>query len=295
MFPLYELLSHAELTNPRRSTPQSVEARRSARHARCGRLTLFPCVARSERIEAIEEDEPRVVAAISNVSSTGVGLLHSDELPAGLQFDVDWESGDEIIPLRFEVVHSRPTSAGMFRTGARLMFGEMPAEPQPTTFCSPVESSDSAAPVLRFESASIEAEPTATAVEIPARTSIESIESSELTGETDAPPAVSSPGVLRFEPAEYSGPSAESTALPGTFNISAAFGFDKTERLDGVTTCGWERSLEIRRSGDRLWIYIHSPGKKNGWGLFVNPSEFEAALNRVQESASSPFITTRAA
>jgi len=278
MFPLYELLSHAELTKPRRVAPQAVEARRSARHARCGRLTLFPCVERPEPIDTLEE-EPRVVAAISNVSASGVGLLHDEELPTGLQFEVDWESGDERIPLRFEVVHSQPTSAGMYRTGARLVFGELPLEALPTQL--PALPEPAAEPVMRLVSDDGEVSEVAAAAE--------SNESSEEAAPTTIP------GILRFEPEQTTAPASETPTPPGTFSVSAAFGFDKTERLDGVTTCGWERSVEIRRAGDRLWIYIHSPGKKNGWGIFVDPNQFEAALQRVQESAKSPFITTLAA
>jgi hypothetical protein len=81
----------------------------------------------------------------------------------------------------------------------------------------------------------------------------------------------------------------------GTLRISSAFGFDKTQTIQGVTTCGWERSISLRRDGDRLWVYIHSPGKKNGWGIYVNPDQFESALDSVQQSATSPFISTLAA
>jgi hypothetical protein len=281
MFPLYELLSHAELTKPRRVAPQVVEARRSARHARCGRLTLFPCVERPEPIDLLEE-EPRVVAAISNVSTEGVGILHDEELPQGLQFEVDWESGDERIPLRFEVVHSQQTSAGTYRTGAKLVFGEMPPESLPSALPAlPEPMVEGAEPVAQPMMRLVRDDEPANATE----------------GTEDIAPAETTtvPGILKFEPAETSAPTAETNAPPGTFSVSAAFGFDKTERLDGATTCGWERSVEIRRAGDRLWIYIHSPGKKNRWGIFVDAAQFEAAFGRVQESAKSPFITTLAA
>ena len=103
-------------------------------------------------------------------------------------------------------------------------------------------------------------------------------------------------GVLKIDP-HIPEPASDRMAEtpPGTLKISAAFGFDKTETLDGVTACGWDRSVSLRRDGARLWLYVHSPGKKNGWGLFVNPDEFEAVFNRAQQSAESPFISTMAA
>src|SRR5439155_16247968 len=91
MFPLYELLSHAELSNPKPVPAAVVEARRAPRMSRYGNLTLYPCVERPEPIDELEE-EPRVVASLSNISPRGVGLIHSDELPAGLLFDVQWET-----------------------------------------------------------------------------------------------------------------------------------------------------------------------------------------------------------
>ena len=108
-------------------------------------------------------------------------------------------------------------------------------------------------------------------------------------------PMVFAGGVLQFEPEKRQPTMNLAPAPAGTFRMSHAFGFDKTEKLDGVTTCGWERSIEIRRDGDRLWIYIHSPGKKNGWGIFVDPDAFEAAMDRVLEGSRSPFISTLAA
>jgi hypothetical protein len=272
MFPLYELLSHAELSNPRPAPAAAiVEARRAPRLSRYGNLTLFPCVERPEPIDDLEE-EPRVIAALSNMSRSGVGLIHSDEMPAGMLFDVQWETSDASIPLRFEVVHSRATSAGMYRTGARLICGELPELPMPPT-------TQLALPAPAAEPA---VEPAAV------------VEATEFIEPESFP--IRGAGVLRYEPdpiEDSSEPAAP--APPGTFSAAAAFGFDKTERLDGVTTCGWERSVEIRRAGDRLWIYIHSPGKKNGWGIFVDANQFESALARVQSTASSPFISTLAA
>jgi hypothetical protein len=282
MFPLYELLSHAELSNPKPVAAAIVEARRAPRMSRYGNLTLFPCVERPEPIDDLEE-EPRVLAALSNMSRSGIGVIHNDEMPTGMLFDVQWETSEASIPLRFEVVHSRPTSAGMYRTGARLICGELPELPMP-----PATRLALPAPELEAVIAP-EPEPM---VEVQAASEI-------ATTESDEPESlpIHGGGVLRYEPdpiADTAEPTAP--APPGTFSAAAAFGFDKTERLDGVTTCGWERSIEIRRHGDRLWIYIHSPGKKNGWGIFVDANQFESALARVQSTAASPpFVTSLAA
>lgn len=269
MFPLSALLSHAELTA--RPVPASNvgEARRAPRRMRYGNLTLFPHVERAEPIndqDSMVEEEPRVIASISNVSSSGVGLILSEELPAGLEFDADFQDSEFPHPLRFQVVHSRPVSAGMYRTGARLIAGVIPEEPVPTQFVSQ---------------------------EMPADCQEDAIE--------DAMPDQPAPlefagGVLKFEPETYQSENRPGSPLPpGTFRAANAFGFDKTEKVDGVTTCGWERSVTIRRDGGRLWIYIHSPGKKNGWGVYVQPDQFEAALARVQRAAQSPFISSIAA
>jgi hypothetical protein len=239
---------------------------------RYGNLSLFPCVERAEPLvdAHIIDEEPRVIASISNVSSTGVGLILSEELPAGLEFDVDWRIGgfanEAPVPLRFEVVHSRPVSAGMYRTGARLIAGILPDEPVPAEFISQEIPTESEAD---FTDRQISDEPA---------------------------PVEFAGGVLKFEPQTFAPSDGhKAPAPPGTFRASSAFGFDKTEKLDGVTTCGWERSITIRREGERLWIYIHSPGKKNGWGIYISPDQFEAALTRVQRAAQSPFVTSMAA
>ena len=138
MFPFSALLSHAELTQRKPASAQAVEARRATRQMRYGNLTLFPRMEYAEisrrRSQAVEK--PVVIASISNVSSTGVGLILSEELPSGLEFDVAWPQGQFPVPLRFSVVHSQPVSAGMYRTGAVLVDGVMPEEAMPTDFVS---------------------------------------------------------------------------------------------------------------------------------------------------------------
>jgi hypothetical protein len=281
MLPLHELLSHAELTSPRPTTVEAVEARRAERRPRCGNLTLFPCVAGSQSTE-LPADEPRIVASVSNVSQSGLGLVHCDQMPAGLQFDVQWKSGEARVPLRFQVVHSRRTSLGLYRTGARLIEGVMPELPEPS---SPVLSRPQSQRVyITSDSPS-----PAVSDEVPVINVVED----EIVAEEPVTSQFS--GIMKYEPVEPEEEHDSTPAPPGTFHVSAAFGVDKTERLPGVTTCGWEREVEIRRDGSRLWIYIHSPGKKNGWGIFVDPEKFEGALDRVQQAAKSPFITTLAA
>ena len=271
MFPFSALLTHAELTQRKSGSSQAVEARRAPRRMRYGNLTLFPRVEESQDVVRIIEpvNGPRVIASISNVSATGVGLILSEELPGGLEFDVTWPQGEFPVPLRFSVVHSQAVSAGMYRTGAILIQGIIPEEAVPGDFVStqsPDETQD------EFESDS----------------------AMRLVPQPDA--MVYAGGVLKIEP-NIPEPASDRLAEtpPGTFSVSAAFGFDKSEKLDGVTSCGWERSISIRRDGARLWLYIHSPGKKNGWGLFVNPDDFLAALGRVTRAAESPFISTLAA
>ena len=268
MFPLSALLSHAELTKRKSDGATPVDARRAPRRTRYGNLTLFPRVEQAEPVVASRQpaESPRVIASISNVSSTGLGLLMSDELPSGLEFDIEWREGEFPVPLRFEVVHSQPMSAGLYRVGARLIVGIMPEEPVPTDFVSMEQPADAE---LQINEEPISPEEAA---------------------------MVFAGGILKFEPGVPE--QTESMKMPapaGTFKASAAHGFDKLETLNGATTCGWDRSISIRRAGDRLWLYIHSPGKKNGWGIFVDAADFEAAYNRVQQAASSPFVSSMAA
>jgi hypothetical protein len=268
MFPLSALLSHAELTKRKSTGAASVEARRAPRRTRYGNLTLFPRVEQAEPVVASRQpvEPPRVIASISNVSTTGLGLLLSDELPHGLEFDVDWREGEFPVPLRFEVVHSQPMSAGLYRVGARLIVGIMPEEPVPTDFVSMEQPADS------------------------------ELQIGDETDASEEAAMVFAGGILKFEPSiPEQNDSMKMPAPAGTFKASAAHGFDKLETLDGTTTCGWDRSISIRRSGDRLWVYIHSPGKKNGWGIFVDAAKFEAAYNRVQQAAGSPFVSSMAA
>jgi hypothetical protein len=290
MFPLTALLAHAELkTRAKQPATESVDARRATRITRYGDLTLFPRVERGELVGSTPAhhgsagaawEEPRVVATISNVSTTGVGLILNDELPMGLQFDVDWAEGDRPGPVRFEVVHTKPLSAGMYRTGARLVAGQLPAEPVPTPF------------VRRFaESTEADRAPHQSSAMVPAAEHAEPAAPAQPRG--PRPMSLVRDGVMALSlvPAEPAEPDHRPTPA-GTFRMSAAAGFEKTERLDGVTVCGWERSIEMRRDGDRMWLYVHSPGKKNGWGLFVDAEQFESAVARVQNSAGSPFVAT---
>ena len=301
MFPLSALLAHAELKTRARAAeadPASADARGATRVTRYGNVTLFPRVERptaadrsspyapgeSMTDDAIEAtwEAPRVVASLSNVSTTGLGLIVNEELPTGLQFDLHWEADAEADagagPRRFEVVHTKPLQAGMYRTGARLLEGELPAEPVPTPF------------VRRFEMATDAAEPATP----PPMTLAPAAADSDVRPAPQGPRPMSlvRDGVMALSRVPSDAPAETGPTPAGTLRMSAAAGFEKTERLDGVTTCGWERSIEVRRDGDRMWVYIHSPGKRNGWGIFVDPDAFEAAVGRVQATAGSPFIAT---
>jgi hypothetical protein len=321
MFPMTALLTHAELSKRKTPNRQSSDARRAVRCTRHGNLTLFPRVERAVPVnKAFEEMEtPRVIASISNVSTSGVGLIVNEELPDGLEFDVQWPQPRFAIPLRFEVVHSQAVSGGMYRTGARLVAGVLPAEPMPSNFVNGEQPDETqiTANVADFVEITTPLEPAAVAespipespvpespvpespvVESPvseSRPATEIKAESEIDIQASAAAAFAN-GVLKFEP-DLAAPSTDrmNPSPAGTLRISSAFGFDKTQTIEGVTTCGWERSISLRRDGERLWVYIHSPGKKNGWGIYVNPDQFESALENVRQSASSPFISTLAA
>jgi hypothetical protein len=284
MFPLQALLAHAELTKSK-STIETAEARRAPRRQRCGNLTLYPVVVRADPIFATEVPvDLRVVASISNISATGLGLIAAEALPEGLEFDVQWEQcGDQCTeprPLRFEVVHSRPAVAGMYRVGARLIAGELPDEPTPEVFIGTSHA---------------DAEMDRGFVEDVVMRSDEDLEE-PLEGPWSDQPYPIRGGIMQFAPEPRDVAPAESWSAPdGTFKASSAFGFDKVEKLDGRTTCGWERSIEMRREGDKMWVYIHSPGKKNGWGVYVDANQFESAVGRIQSGSKTPFVTSMAA
>ena len=127
MFPLCELFTHAQAARPRAVSAPVREVRSSPRVTRYGNVVLYPQVARQEPIDPLDED-PTVIAAISNVSGNGVGLVHSDPLPEGTIFEIDWEAGSNSVTLRFEAVHSRRVTPGMYQTGARLLAGTIPSD-----------------------------------------------------------------------------------------------------------------------------------------------------------------------
>lgn len=298
MFLFHELLSHAELLKRKPTAVLShtaADGRRAERRQRCGQVTLYPLVARLNPMNSMEE-QPRVAAALTNISTTGVGLVHSEELSTGLEFEIRWDTNGRPTAVRLQVVHCRPMPAGMYRTGARLVAGVLPQEPELRVIASPAEE------VIEVEPAVAETSDNSIANEshdsIPTHhLRIDSTDATDDFSEQVNPSNHLLPGVLRFEPVPAQPPLDEAIAPApaGTFKIANALGFDKTERLEGVTTCGFERSIEFRRDGQRLYLYIHSPGKKNGWGIYVDSSQFQSAFDRVQSTAKSPFITTLAA
>jgi hypothetical protein len=141
MFPLCELFTHAEAAKPRAVPAPMREARSSPRLTRYGNVILYPQVERQEPIDPLEED-PTVIAAISNVSGNGLALIHSDPIPNGTIFEIDWEVGNDSIPLRFEAVHSQRITPGMYRTGARLLAGTIPSN-EPAQRLLPSDASES--------------------------------------------------------------------------------------------------------------------------------------------------------
>lgn len=276
MFPLYELVTHAESSKVRSVPAKAAEARRSPRRPRFGNLTLYPLVDRPEPLDPLEED-PTVIAAVSNVSRHGMALVHSDPMPEGTVFDVDYEHDGERIPVQLEVVYTRQIAPRMYRTGARVISKTLlPDEPMPEPIrerLTPME--------LAASPTGDNAQPAAPAAEspLPAQVASERIEAARILPER---------GVMRIEPARSATPAgAPAFTPPNTLRISDATPqIVTTQRLNGVSPCGFDRNVEVSRSGDRLWIYIHSPGKKNGWGIYVSPAEFQAALAASQGAAA---------
>jgi hypothetical protein len=280
MFPLCELVTHAELARPK-SIPDSImESRRVPRVTRIGSLMLYPLIER-EAHEPTDPtfEEPTVVASLSNVSHSGLGLVHEEPLPPGTVFEVDWEQGDDCVAVTLQVVHSREIAPRLYRTGARVVSEQG----------IPVEASANDAPV-RFSSRP----PTVRVVE---RAAISDVEPAA-PEPTSAVPVSTSRNIMRIDAPGTWGYEGEGylPAPPGTLRITSGDPrFATTQRVQGASPCGFDRQVEVCRVGDKLWIYIHSPGKKNGWGIYVDPADFENAMARVREQVSHPTIGTLAA
>lgn len=280
MFPLCELITHAELARPKTIPDSIMESRRAPRVTRVGSLMLYPRIEREahEPTDPTFED-PTVVASVSNVSRTGMGLVHEEPLPPGTEFEVDWEQGDDCVVVTLQVVHSREIAPRLYRTGARVVSEQ----------AIPVEGSVDEVPA---PSASRRA--TVRVVE-PVAISVADPIASE---PTSAAPPDRSRSVMRIEAPAAWGHESESylPSPPGTLRITPADPrFATTQRVQGASPCGFDRQVEVCRVGDKLWIYIHSPGKKNGWGIYVDPGDFETAVARVRQQQSHPTIGTLAA
>lgn len=280
MFPLCELITHAELARPKLIPDSIMESRRAPRVTRVGSLMLYPRIEREEHEPTDPTfEDATVVASVSNVSRSGLGLVHEEPMPPGTEFEVDWEQGDDCVVVTLQVVHSREIAPRLYRTGARVVSEQG----------IPVETSANGAPVR-----SSSRPPTVRVVE---RAAIPDVEpaAAEPAG---AVPGTASRGIMRIDAPGTWGRESENhlPAPPGTLRITPADPrFATTQRVQGASPCGFDRQVEVCRVGDKLWIYIHSPGKKNGWGIYVDPADFENAMARVREQVSHPTIGTLAA
>lgn len=282
MFPLCQLIAHAELSKSRSLPDEVIESRRCARRAWPASLMLYPQVEREEPTDLTYE-EPTVVASLSNVSRSGMGLVHEEPLPPGTVFEVDWEHGDQCLAVALEVVHSRQIAPRMYRTGARVVSDQ----------CIPIEV-DATATSAAAPAAS--AQPTIVRVVDSPATATPEVEPLPLPGGARA---IAS-RVMRIDaPMTITAASTADGSAPapaGTLRVSPAGPrFATTQRVPGASPCGFDRHVEVCRVGAKLWIYIHSPGKKNGWGIYVDPGQFDAAMAAVREQISHPTITALAA
>ena len=233
-----------------------------------------------EVIDAVWE-EPRVVASISNVSTSGVGLILEDELPTGLQFDVNWEEGESPGPVRFEVVHTKPLSAGLYRTGARLVAGELPVEPVPTPF------------VRRFELAG-EAEEkrfARTMAMVPINPVV------EVQPEPQphyAPLSLVRDGVMSLSRVP-AGPSKVDRRTDPAGDVQRL----ARRRVRQDRAPGRRHRLRVGaqhrdapRGGADVDLRPLAPARRTAGALFVDAEQFEGAVDRLQAAAGSPFVAT---
>ncbi|HEY2587838.1 MAG TPA: hypothetical protein VGI81_18985 [Tepidisphaeraceae bacterium] len=273
-----------------------MESRRAPRTTRVGSVMLYPRTGREEHEPTDPTfEDPAVVASVSNVSRTGLGLVHEEALSPGTLFEIDWEAADgECVPLTLQVVHTRPIAPRMYRTGARVVSEQLiPVE---------VTAADAPAPVVSRP-------PTVRVVQPAAISGAENcgagfqactaadagLEACTTTHLSDRPALQN---VMRIDaPAGFCAPDDSHAPMPaGTLRVvPGGTRFATTQRVQGASPCGFDRQVEVCRVGRKLWIYIHSPGKKNGWGIYVDPNEFEAAMNAVRGQISHPTVMTLAA
>lgn len=293
MFPLCELVTHAELFKPRPTPDPATESRRAPRVTRVGSVMLYPRVEREEHEPTDPTfEDPKVVASVSNVSRTGLGLVHEEALPPGTLFEIDWEASDgECVPLTLQVVHTRPIAPRMYRTGARVVSERLIPVEVTAADDAPATSVSRPPRVRVVERAEIAGADNCAA-------GVQSWPSDNAGLEACTP--ISTRGVMRIDaPAAgaFCAPDDSHAPMPaGTLRVvHGGPRFATTQRVQGASPCGFDRQIEVCRVGQKLWIYIHSPGKKNGWGIYVDPGEFEAAMNAVRGQVSDPTVMTLAA
>lgn len=51
--------------------------------------------------------------------------------------------------------------------------------------------------------------------------------------------------------------------------------------IGGHTICRWERDLDVRVEGERVWLGPRPPGREAGWGVFVDRAALDAALGHL--------------
>ncbi|HLL91131.1 MAG TPA: PilZ domain-containing protein [Tepidisphaeraceae bacterium] len=54
--------------------------------------------------------------------------------------------------------------------------------------------------------------------------------------------------------------------------------------LNGHTICKWERDLDVRVEGPRVWLCPRPPGREAGWGVFVDRDALDAALGHLPQA-----------
>jgi hypothetical protein len=297
MFPLYQLVSHADSSRPQRPWERVLDSRRSPRRPRFGNLTIYP-ESVSHHPSGPVGEEPAVVAALRNVSGTGIAIVHGEPLPAGTVFRAVWSVRDVQIPVRFRVVHSQVVGDGIYRTGARLMTDDAPTRDDLVDAPPPPLQPAAAPPIAPAPVEYVFAERAAmSSHEINlapvASETVTEIDSAD-ANETD-PGVVESAARVEVESAAAAGecvmnldPSPATRHVAGltpapadVTRCTGAVQLVKAEHLHGVTPFGFERELDLCQIDGRLWLYIHSPGKRNGWGLYVDPRQLRAALAKL--------------
>jgi hypothetical protein len=58
--------------------------------------------------------------------------------------------------------------------------------------------------------------------------------------------------------------------------------------LNGTSESGVSRQMECEVHHEQVYLWIHSPGSKNGWSIYVNAQELATVLHNLGVEPQQP-------